>query len=111
MKKNVAFSGLIILATAVLFMLKITKMPVHIAASIVGLALLIAFAVLTRKSWKLPALEILSRVFYFVALATGIALMIVNGVAVLSVVHKLSAVLFAVLFVVLFVHKLVAKKK
>ena len=110
MKKNIIFSSLIILATAALFMLKITQMPVHIAVSFVGLALLIAFAVLTYKSWKLPALEIVSRIFYFVALVTGIVLMNVHGMAALSIVHKVSAVLFAVSFIVLFVHKLIAKK-
>ena len=111
MKKNIIFSSLIILATAALFMLKFTKMPAHIAVSVIGLALLIAFSVLTRKSWKLPALEIASRICYFVAMVTGIVLMNVNGVAALPVVHKISAALFAVLFVFLFVHKLVAKKK
>ena len=111
MKKNIIFSSLITVATVVLFMLKITKMPVHIAASFVGLALLIIFTILTRKGWKLPAVEIISRIFYFVALVTGIVLMNVDGVAALSIVHKLSAALFAVLFIFLFVHKLIAKKK
>lgn len=92
-------------------MLRITKMPVHIAVSFVGLALLIIFTILTKKEWKLPALEIISRVFYFIALATGIVLMKVHGIALLSIVHKLSAVLFAVLFVILLVHKLIAKKQ
>ena len=111
MKKNVIFSTLIILATAALFMLRITHMPAHIAISFVGLTLLIIFSVFTRKSWKLPAIEILCRICYFIALATGIVLMNVNGVAALSGVHKVSAVQFAVLFVFLFIHKLVAKKK
>ena len=111
MKKNIIFSALIILATVALFMLKITKMPVHIAVSFVGLALLIGFTILTRKDWKLPAVEIISRAFYLVALVTGIVLMNVRGVAALSIVHKLSAALFAILFVFLFIHKMIAKKK
>ena len=111
MKKNIIFSSLIILATAALFMLKITKMPAHIAISLIGLALLISFSVLTRKGWKLPAFEIICRIFYFVALVTGFVLINVNSIAALSLVHKLSAELFAVSFVVLFVHKLIAKKQ
>ena len=110
MKKNVIFSALILIATAVLFMLKLTKMPVHIAVSFVGLALLVVFTLLTRKGWKLPALEIISRIFYLVALVTGIVLMKVDGVAALPIVHKVSAALFAVLFVVLALQKLLAKK-
>ena len=111
MKKKIIFSALMILATIALFMLKITKMPVHIGVSFVGLALLVALAILTRKTWKLPALEILSRVFYFIALITGIVLMNVHGVMVLSIVHKASAALFAVLFIFLFVQTLMAKKQ
>lgn len=111
MKKNIIFSALIMLATIALFMLKITKMPVHIGVSIVGLALLVIFTILTRKSWKTPALEILSRVFYLVALITGIVLMNVHSIAALSIVHKVSAALFAVLFIFLFVQRLVAKKQ
>ena len=110
MKKNVIFSALILIATAVLFMLKLTKMPVHIAASFVGLALLVVFTLLTRKGWKLPALEIISRIFYLVALVSGVVLMKVDGVAALPIVHKVSAALFAVLFVVLALQKLLAKK-
>lgn len=111
MKKNIVFSGLIILATVALFMLKITKMPAHIAVSVAGVALLIVFTLLTRKEWKLPALEIISRLFYLVALVTGIVMMNVHGVAALSMVHKLSAALFAVSFVFLLVHKLIGKKQ
>ena len=111
MKKNVLFSALIIIATAALFMLKITKMPVHIAVSFVGLALLVVFTLLTRKSWQLPAVEVISRIFYLVALVTGIVLMKVHGIAALSIAHKAGAVLFAVSFVFLAVHKLIAKKK
>ena len=108
MKKNIIFSALMILATIALFMLKITKMPVHIGVSFVGLALLVALAILTRKTWKLPALEILSRVFYLIALITGIVLMNVHGVAAIAIIHKISAVLFAALLVVCEIHK--AKK-
>ena len=111
MKKNIIFSALIILATVALFMLRITKMPVHIAVSFIGLALLIVFSVLTRKNWKLPALEIITRVFYFIALATGIVLMNVHGIAVLAVLHKVFAALFVVLLLVLFVQKLLTSKK
>ena len=111
MKKNSIFSALILLATGVLFLLKLTKMPAHIAVSFIGLALLIVFTLLTRKSWKLPALEIISRLFYFIALVTGIVLMNVHGIAALSTVHKLSAVLFALSFVYLLIYKWIAKEK
>ena len=111
MKKTIIFSALIVLATVALFLLRITKMPAHIAISIVGLALLVVFTLLTKKGWKLPALEIISRIFYLVALVTGIVIMNVHGIAALSIVHKASAALFAVSFLFLLIHKLVAKKQ
>lgn len=85
-------------------------MTAHIIISVLGLVTLVVYAIATKKQWKLPALEVLMRVFYGIALITGIVLMKVHGVAVLSIVHKACAALFALLLVVLFVHKLVAKK-
>ena len=65
----------------------------------------------TKKTWKIPALEILMRVFYGVALITGVVVMNARDIAPLAIVHKLSAALFVVLLLVLFVLKLSAKKK
>ena len=62
-----------------------------------------------KKTWKYPALEIAFRVFYAIALITGAVLMNVHGVAAVSVVHKLSAVLFAVLLIVTEIHKTIKK--
>lgn len=63
-----------------------------------------------KKEWKLPALEVLMRVFYGIALITGIVMMKVHGIAALAIVHKAGAALSVLLLVVLFVHKLVARK-
>jgi hypothetical protein len=78
---------------------------------VVGVLVLIAYAVATKKEWKIPALEILMRVFYGIALITGIVIMNVHGIAALAIVHKASAALFVVLLVVLFAKKLAANKK
>ena len=111
MKKDAIFTPALVLVAVLLFLLKATGMTAHIAISVVGLVLLIAYAVLTKKEWKIPALEILMRVFYGIALISGILLM--NGVAVATaaILHKVCAVLFAVLLVVLFVNKLTGKKE
>ena len=93
-----------------LFLLRTTGMTAHIIISVLGLVTLVVYAIATRKEWKLPALEVLMRVFYGIALITGIVLMKVHGIAALGIVHKAGAALFALLLVVLFVHKLVAKK-
>ena len=105
MKKNVIFPALILLVGVLLFLLRATGMTAHIALSVVGLVLLVAYTVMTKKEWKIPALEILMRLCYAIALISGVVIMNVHGVAILAIVHKACAALFVVLFVALFVLK------
>ena len=109
MKKNLLFIIPMIVVAVLLFMLRATGMKVHIAVSVIGLALLIAYTVATKKEWKCPALEILQRVCYGIALITGVVLMNVHGIVAVSVIHKISAVLFAVLWIGIEVHKAIKK--
>ena len=109
MKKNVFFIVPMIVVAVLLFMLRATGMKVHIAVSVIGLVLLIAYTIATKKEWKKPALEILQRVCYGIALITGVVLMNVHGIAAVSVIHKISAVLFAVLWIGVEVHKAIKK--
>ena len=105
MKKKLLFLIPMIIAMVLLFMLRATGMKVHIAVSVIGLVLLIAYTIATKKEWKKPALEILCRVCYGIALITGALLMNVHGIAVVSGMHKISAVLFAAFLVVTETHK------
>lgn len=111
MKKDFIFAPVLLVIGILLGLLNKTGMPAHIAISVAGLLVLIVYTVLTKKEWKIPALEIIMRVFYGIALITGIVIMNVSGVAALAIIHKVSAVLFVVGLVVLFVHKLVTVKK
>ena len=111
MKKDLIFAPVMLVIGVLLFLLKATGLSAHIAISAVGVLALIAYTVLTKKEWKIPALEVLMRVFYGVALLTGIVIMNVHGIAALSIIHKISAALFTVLLVVLFVHKIATGKK
>ena len=111
MKKDFIFAPIMLVIGVLLLLLKATGMPAHIAISVVGVAVLVAYAVLTKKNWKIPALEIIMRVFYGVALITGVVMMNVVGVAALAVVHKVCAVLFVLLLCVLFVQKWIVSKK
>ena len=111
MKKDWIFTPLLLLIGAALFLLRTTGMIAHIAISVIGVVALIAYTVLTKKDWKLPALEIVMRVFYGVALITGIVMMNVHGVMALALVHKVCAVLFMALLIVLLVHKAATDKK
>ena len=109
MKKDLIFAPIMLVVGILLGLLKVTGMPVHIALSVAGTAVLIAYTVLTKKEWKIPALEIAMRASFGIALITGIVLKIVYAVA-LGIAHKIFAVLFVVLLIVLFVMKLIAKK-
>ena len=111
MKKDMIFAPVLLLVACLLGMLSYTGFAAHIGVAVVGVLVLGAYTSLTKKSWKLPALEILMRVCYGVALIAGIVIMNVTGIAALAIVHKVAACVFAVLLVVLFVHKLLSAKK
>ena len=111
MKKDWIFAPVLLVIGAALWLLKFTGLDAHIAISLLGLIGLIAYAVATKKEWKIPALEVIMRAFYGIALITGVVIMNVTGVAALAIIHRISAILFMVLLVVLMVHKVVTNKK
>ena len=111
MKKDLIFAPAMLLIGVLLFLLRTTGMTAHIAISVIGLLVLIVYAVLTKKDWKLPALEIIMRAFYGIALITGIVIMNLHGIAALAIIHKASAALFMVLIIVLLIHKVMTNKK
>ena len=111
MKKDFIFVPIMLLIGVLLFLLRATGMTAHIVISVIGVLVLIAYTVLTKKEWKIPALEILMRAFYGIALITGIVIMNVHGIVALAVIHKVSAALFLAMLVVLLVSKAVSNKK
>ena len=111
MKKEFIFAPAMLLVGVLLFLLRLTGMTAHILVSVLGIMVLAAYTAATKKSWKLPVLEVLMRAFYGIALVTGIVVMNVQSMAAIAIVHKVSAGLFVLLLVVLFVHKLIASKK
>ena len=111
MKKDLIFTPAMLIIGALLFLLRTTGMTAHIAISVVGVLVLMVYALLTKKEWKIPALEVIMRAFYGIALITGIVIMNVYGIVALAVIHKVTAALFVVLLIVLFVHKLITRKK
>ena len=109
MKKDMIFAPAMLLIGVLLFLLKVTGMTAHIAISVVGILILAAYTAATKKSWKKPALEILMRAFYGIALISGIVVMNTE-IAALAIAHKACGALFVVLMAVLFVLKLRNKK-
>ena len=111
MKKDLIFAPAMLLIGALLFLLKTTGMTAHIAISVIGVLVLAAYTVLTKSEWKKPALEIIMRAFYGVALVSGVVIMNVHGIAALAIIHKASAVLFMALVIVLLAYKAATNKK
>ena len=109
MKKDLIFAPILLVVGVLLGLLKLTGMTAHIVISIVGVIALVMYTVLTKKSWKIPALEIGMRASYGIAFISGIVLKM-KYVAVLGIIHKIFAALFVVGLVVLFIHKLVVGK-
>ena len=110
LKKDLFFVIPMIVISVLLGLLKVTGLTTHIVLSVVGVGLLIVYAVVTKKEWKLPILEIAMRVLYGIAFITGIVIMNIHGVVALSIIHKISAILSFVAIVVLFVHKAIKNK-
>ena len=111
MKKDLIFAPIMLLIGVLLFLLRATGMTAHIVISVIGVLVLIAYTVLTKKAWKIPALEILMRVFYGIALITGVVIMNVHSIMALVVIHKVSAVLFMAMIIVMLTQKVSTNKK
>ena len=111
MKKDLIFAPILLLVGVTLFLLRLTGMTAHIVVSVVGILVLAAYTALTVKEWKIPALEIIMRAFYGVALITGAVMMKLHGIAALGIIHKIGAVLFLASLVALLSFKAFSKKK
>lgn len=72
---------------------------------LIGLAVMIPLTRKTKSDWKIPALEIIMRAMYLVAIVSGGMLMKLHGIAALGSVHKISAVAFLALLLVLYIPK------
>ena len=110
MKKDLIFAPIMLIIGIVLFLFKLTGAPAHIAVSVVGIAVLAAYTVFTKKDWKLPALEIGMRASYGIALITGIVLMNLADNAALAIVHRVFAIVFCVALVAVVAHKVITEK-
>ena len=111
MKKDLIFIPIMLIIGGLLFLLRVVGMGAHIGTAIAGLFVLAFYTAMTRREWKIPALEIIMRAFYGIALVTGVIVLKLKDIVALEIVHKASAALFIVLLVVLFVHKLIVNKK
>ena len=107
--KNKVFFFLMLAISVLLFMLRLTGMGAHIALSVAGIVILVAFAVMNKKEWTKPAFEILLRVLFAVAVITGIVILKAAAGPAVAIVHKASAAAFAVMLAVLYLPKLCKK--
>ena len=111
MKKDLIFAPILLVLGIALFLLRYTGMPAHIVVSVVGVAVLVVYTVLAKKNWKIPALEIIMRVLYGIALITGIVIINIHGIVAVGIIHKASAALFVASLAALLIHKLIVTRK
>ena len=109
MKKKLLFLIPMLIVGVLLFMLRSTGLKAHIAISVIGLVLLMAYTILTKGEWENKKLEISFRLCYGIALVTGVIVMNLYGIAFISILHKISAVLFVILLIFTEIHKLIKK--
>lgn len=108
MNKNHVFLISMLLVGVLLFLLRLTGLIPHIIVSVIGLVIMIPLTIKTKSDWKIPALEIIMRAMYVVAIVSGGMLMKLHGVAAPGIVHKIGAAAFLVLLLMLYLPK--AKK-
>jgi hypothetical protein len=111
MKKDMILAPVMLVIGILLFLFRFTGMPVHIVISVIGLFALAVYTAATKKEWKLPALEMIMRACYGIALITGPIVIKLKDILALQIAHRVSAALFVVLLVALFVHKLIVNRK
>ena len=104
MKKDLIFAPILLVVGILLCLFRVTDIIPHIIISVVGVVALVVYAILTKKEWTSPALEITMRAFYAVALISGIVINFTYIFA-LAIVHKVTAGLFIVALVILLIHK------
>ena len=113
MNKHLVFTLSMLVGSILLFLLRLTKMPIHIAVSVLMLAGIILFTVKTAKKWgkKEKIAQIAMRLCFGLALLSGILLMTPIAFAALGIIHKLCAVLFVILLIAANVKKAFVKEK
>ena len=84
MKKNLFFLISMIIVSVLLFLLRYTGLVPHIVVSVIGLVLMISLTVKNTKSWKIPALEVIMRIAYFVAIVTGGLIMKIQNSSIIN---------------------------
>ena len=105
MMKDLLFAVPLVLIGVLLFLLGVTGMTAHIILSVAGIVILVVYAIMTKKEWKLPIVEIIMRVAYALALVSGIVIYKVEYITALAITHKILAGAFVALLVFLVIHK------
>lgn len=108
--KNKLFLPLMLLVSIALFLFRLTGLPAHVAVSVIGAVIMIAFAVMMRGESKKPVLDIIVRVLFALAFVSGVLVMRIHGVLALAIAHKVFAALFVVMLLVVYIPRMLRKQ-
>ena len=105
---TILYAIFMIAISILLFALKLTGMKIHIALGVAACIITIVYTILTRKKVKENfniVLEIAMRVFLAIALVSGFLLKPFRTIFVISIIHKLSAIVFVIVLLIINVKK------
>ena len=116
MIKTILYTIFMIIILILLFLLKVTGMKLHIVFGILALIITITYTLLIRKnlkeySKKSIIMEILMRICLAIALITGFLFKPFGTVFVISIIHKIAAIVFTILLLAININKIFIKKK
>ena len=116
MLKTILYTISMIIISVLLFLLKITGMKMHIVLGILALVITIAYTLSIKKEFKEFSkknivMEILMRICLAIALITGFLLKPFGTFLIVSIIHKLAAIIFTVILLVINIKKIFVDKK
>ena len=112
---TILYTIFMITVSILLFALKLTGMKIHIALGVGACIITIIYTLVIRKkltecSKKSIVTEVLMRAFLAIALITGFLLKPFGAFVVISIIHKMSAVVFVALLLLINIKKIFVKK-
>ena len=109
MKKDLIFTPIMLIIGVLLFLLSKTGLLAHMIISVLGIIVLIAYTIVSKKTWKNVKLEIIMRAFYGIAFISGVVIKI-KSIQAVAIIHKACGALFVLMLIVLLVYKFIVTK-
>ena len=113
---TILYTIIMLTISVLLFALKFTGMKIHIILGIGACVITIIYTLLIKRKLKESTkknivIEVLMRVFLALALITGFLLKPFGGIVVISIIHKISAIVFVILLSLINIKKIFSQQR